>query len=197
MDKAYVDFAALYRIDQGDAYFVSRAKDNMQFEVIEKNYNLDEATGLRGDYINRLTGYKPSRLYPKNFRMVEYHNFESEEELRFITNNFDISALEVSNIYRNRWQIEVFFKWIKQNLTIKTLWGHTENAVKTHIWTALCTYLIVARIKATYKSPYSVTECDTLLSVSALEKTDIKELLTLSEPLNQNQNVKERNLFDC
>lgn len=196
MDKAYVDFAGLYRIDQGDAFFVTRAKDNMQFEVIEKNYNLDEATGLRGDYTIRLTGYKPSRLYPKNFRMVEYYDFDSEEELRFITNNFDISALEVSNIYRNRWQIEVFFKWIKQNLTIKTLWGHTENAVKTHLWTALCTYLIVARIKASYKSPYSVTECGTLLSVSALEKTDIKELLTLSEPLNQNQNVKERNLFD-
>lgn len=196
MDKAYVDFAALCRIDQGDAYFVTRAKDNMRFEIIEKNYNLDEATGLRGDYTIRLTGYKPSRLYPKNFRMVEYYDFESEEELRFITNNFDISALEVSNIYRNRWQIEVFFKWIKQNLTIKTLWGHTENAVKTHLWTALCTYLIVARIKATYKSPYSVTECATLLSVSALEKTDIKELLTLTEPLNQNQNVKERNLFD-
>lgn len=196
MDKAYADFAALYRIDQGDAYFVTRAKDNMQFEIIEKNYNLDEATGLRGDYIIRLTGYKPSRLYPKNFRMVEYYDFESEEELRFITNNFDISALEVSNIYRNRWQIEVFFKWIKQNLTIKTLWGHTENAVKTHLWAALCTYLLVARIKATYKSPYSVTECATLLSVSALEKTNIKELLTLSEPLNQNQNVKERNLFD-
>ena len=196
MDKAYVDFAALYRIDQGDAYFVTRAKDNMQFEVIEKNYNLDEATGLRGDHTIRLTGYKPSRLYPKNFRMIEYYDFESEEELRFITNNFEISALEVSNIYRNRWQIEVFFKWIKQNLTIKTLWGHTENAVKTHLWTALCTYLIVARIKATYKSPYSVTECATLLSVSALEKTDIKELLTLTEPLNQNQNVKERNLFD-
>lgn len=196
MDKAYVDFAALCRMDQGDAYFVTRAKDNMQFEIIGKNYNLDQATGLRGDYTIRLTGYKPSRLYPKNFRMVEYYDFESEEELRFITNNFDISALEVSNIYRNRWQIEVFFKWIKQNLTIKTLWGHTENAVKTHLWTALCTYLIVARIKATYKSPYSVTECATLLSVSALEKTDIKELLTLTEPLNQNQNFKERNLFD-
>ncbi len=191
MDKAYVDFAALYHIDQGDAYFVTRAKDNMQFEVIEKNYNLDEATGFRGDYTIRLTGYKPSRLYPKNFRMVEYYDFESEEELRFITNNFDISALEVSNIYRNRWQIEVFFKWIKQNLTIKTLWGHTENAVKTHLWAALCTYLIVARIKATYKSPYSVTECATLLSVSAFEKTDIKELLTFNQPLNQNQNVKE------
>lgn len=84
----------------------------------------------------------------------------------------------------------------KAELDNQNLVGHTENAVKTHLWTALCTYLIVARIKATYKSPYSVTECATLLSVSVLEKTDIKEVLTLTEPLNQNQNVKERNLFD-
>lgn len=107
MDKAYVDFAALFRIEQSDAYFVTRAKDNMQFEVIEKNYNLDETTGLRGDYTIRLTCYKPSRIYPKNLRIVEFYDLENNEELRFITNNFDISALEVSNIYRNRWQIEV------------------------------------------------------------------------------------------
>ena len=128
--------------------------------------------------------------------MEEDYDSENEEELRFITNHDEISALEVANIYRNRWQIEVFFKWIKQNLTVKTLWGYTENAVKTHLWMAICTYLVVARIKATYKSPYTITECAKLLSVSALEKTDMKELLTLNEPLNQNQNVKELSLFD-
>lgn len=196
MDKAYVDFASLFRMDQCNAYFVTRAKDNMQFDILEKNYNLDETIGLRGDYLIKLTGYKSSRLYPQSLRMVEYYDSENDEELRFITNHVEISALEVTNIYRNRWQIEVLFKWIKQNLTVKTLWGYTENAVKTHLWMAICTYLVVARIKATYKSPYTITECATLLSVSALEKTDMKELLTLAEPLNQNKNVKELNLFD-
>lgn len=128
--------------------------------------------------------------------MVEYYNSENDEELRFITSRFEISALGVANIYRNRWQIEVFFKWIKQNLTVKTLWGYTENAVKTHLWMAICTYLVVARIKAAYRSTYTITECATLLSVSALGKINIKELLTLAEPLNQNQNVKEHSLFD-
>lgn len=109
MDKAYIDFAALFRIDRCNAYFVTRAKDDMQFEILEKNYNLDETIGLRGDYLIKLTGYKSGRLYPKSLRMVEYYDSENDEELRFITNHDEISALEVSNFYRNRWQIEFFF----------------------------------------------------------------------------------------
>lgn len=196
MDKAYVDFAPLFRIDQNNAYFVTRAKNNMKFEILERNYNLDKTSGLRSDCTINLTGYKPKRLYPKSFRMVEYYDSENDELLRFITNNFDISALEVANIYRNRWQIEIFFKWIKQNLTIKNLWGHSENAVKTQLWMAICTYLIVAKIRAVYKSPYTITECATLLSVAALEKVPISDLISFSEPFIQNQIVKEQNLFN-
>ena len=158
MDKAYVDFEALYRIHTNDAYFVTRAKKNMKYEVIETNYNMDDGTGLRADYTIRLTGYQPKKFYPSPFRLVKYYDLENEEELEFISNNSEISALQIANIYRNRWQIETFFKWIKGNLTIKTLWGHSENAVKIQLWVAICTYLLVAIIKVKCGSDYSITE---------------------------------------
>jgi len=198
MDKAYVDFAALFNIDRHNAYWITRAKSNMRYEVEETNYNIDEITGLRGDCTIRLTGYKPSKLYPKEMRMVKYYDAENDEELTFITNQMDLSALQIANLYRNRWQIETFFKWVKQNLTIKSFWGHSENAVKTHLWIAICTYLIVARIKASIKDcPYTITEVATLLGISALAKIDLVDLLTNpdNDLLNQNQNVKELTLF--
>lgn len=197
MDKAYVDFDALHRIHTNNAYFVTRAKKNMKYEVIETNYNIDEATGLRGDYTIKLTGYKPKRFYPEAFRLVKYYDCENDEEIDFITNNFDISALDVANIYRNRWQIETFFKWIKGNLTIKTLWGHSENAVKIHLWVAVITYLLVSIIRAKINSPYSITEVETLLRNSTFERMNIRDLLTkpADNLLNQNQNVKELSLF--
>ena len=196
MDKAYIDFASLARFDAAGSFFVTRAKDNMRYEVAERNYNIDKSCGLLGDCTASLTGMKTSKLYPKSLRLVEYRDLDSGENLRFITNNFDISALEVANIYRNRWQIEVFFKWVKQNIVIKTLWGYSENAVKTHLWVAICAYLIVARIKAAYNSPYSTTEILSILHVSALEKTNLKELLSPPESLIQNHDVNEPNLFD-
>lgn len=198
MDKAYVDFAALFNIDRHNAYWITRAKSNMRYEVEETNYNIDEITGLRGDCTIRLTGYKPSKLYPKEMRMVKYYDAENDEELTFITNQMDLGALQIANLYRNRWQIETFFKWVKQNLTIKSFWGHSENAVKTHLWIAICTYLIVARIKASIKDcPYTITEVATLLGISALAKIDLVDLLTNpdNDLLNQNQNVKELTLF--
>ena len=114
----------------------------------------------------------------------------------FITNNFDISASEVACLYRHRWDIEVFFKWIKQNIVVKTLWGYSENAVRTHLWIAIIAYLLLAKIKADYKSPYSVTEVATLVRISALEKTSLRELITKPrDSVNLNQYVKELTLF--
>ncbi len=194
MDKAYIDFTALARIDSGGAFFVTRAKDNMLYEVLERSGNIDESTGLRGDWLIRLTGTRTQKLYPKSLRMVTYYDPTKDGEFKFITNNLDISAFEITNIYKNRWQIEVFFKWIKQNLTVKSLWGYSENAVKLHLWTAICSYLLVARVKATYKSPYSITECYTLIGISALAKIDLKELL-IPESHSKKQNVKELELF--
>ena len=147
MDKAYVDFKALYRINTCDSYFVTRAKTSLKYTIVEQNFNIDESTGLRADKTIELTIEKSKKLYPEKLRLIEYYDAESNNSLVFMTNNFEVSALQVSYIYKNRWQIETFFKWIKQNLVIKKLWGHSQNAVKTQIWTAICTYLIVAYVK--------------------------------------------------
>jgi len=193
MDKAYIDFASLYKMNKADAFFVTRAKETMVYRVLETSFNIDETTGLRGDKTIKLKGPKSKLLYPENLRMIEYYDEEKDIMLTFISNNFDVSALEVARLYRNRWQIEVFFKWIKQNLTIKTLWGHSENAVNVHIWIAICTYLIVAQIKYALKSTLSVYEIMQILGISVFDKTPVKELLTESQV---NQIFKEQgNLF--
>ena len=194
MDKAYVDFAALFEMEKAGAFFVTRAKQNMRFEVIQTNGNIDEATGLVSDQSIVLTGVKSAKLYPIQLRMVVYRDNEKDLMLTFITNNFEITALDVAYLYKNRWQIEVFFKWIKQNLTIKRLWGYSENAVHIHIWVALSTYLIVAYLKAQLRTELSIYEIMQILSISAFDKTPIAELLT---EIHSNQNVKEQpNLFD-
>lgn len=196
MDKAYVDFEALYRINQADAFFVTRAKKPMKYEVVEQNFNIDQTTGLRTDKTVMLTIPKSKGLYPKKLRLVEYYDNQNDELLVFLTNNFEVSALEIANLYKNRWQIEVFFKWIKQNLVVKKLWGYSVNAVKTHLWIAICTYLIVAYIKYELKSNYSVYEIMQILGISALDKMPIRELLCEQRQLNQN--VKEQlKLFEC
>jgi len=193
MDKAYIDFVSLYRMNKADAFFVTRAKVTMDYRVLENNFNLDETTGLRSDRTIKLKGPKSKQLYPEALRMVEYYDDEKDLLLTFITNNFEVSSLEIARLYRNRWQIEVFFKWIKQNLTIKTLWGHSENAVKVHVWIAICTYLIVAQVKYALKSTLSIYEIMQILGISVFDKTSVKELLT---ELQINQNVKEQsNLF--
>ncbi len=193
MDKAYVDFKALYQMHSSGAFFITRAKSTMDYSVVENNYNIDENTGLRSDKIIELNGYKSKQLYPEPLRLVEFYDSDNDVTLTFLTNNLDVSAHEVANLYRNRWQIEVFFKWIKQNLTIKTLWGHSENAVNIHIWVAICTYLLVAKVKHALKSNLSIYEIMQILSISVFDKTSLRELLT---EFQTNQNVKEqRNLF--
>ncbi|MFC2137787.1 IS4 family transposase [Bacteroidota bacterium] len=193
MDKVYIDFKALYRMHDLGAFFISRAKTKLDFSVIETNYNIDETTGLRGDKIIELNGYKSKKLYPEALRLVEFYDDEKDVVLTFLTNNTFVSALEIASLYRNRWQIEIFFKWIKQNLTIKTLWGHSENAVNIHIWVAICTYLIVAKVKHELKSELSIYEIMQILGISVFDKSPLKELLT---EYQIKQNVKEqRNLF--
>jgi hypothetical protein len=189
MDKAYIDFAPLYLMHKAGAFFVTRAKVTLDYEDIECNYNIDERTGLRCDKTIKLKGPKSKQLYPEILRIVEYYDAEKDILLVFLSNNFDVSALEIARLYKNRWQIEVFFKWIKQNLTIKKLWGHSENAVNLHIWVAICTYLTVAYIKHQLKSNLSVYEIMQILSISAFDKTPLKELLTDNQV---NQNVKEQ-----
>lgn len=193
MDKAYVDLTALNKMDSIGAYFVTRAKSVMRYRIIETMDTNED--GILADQLVMLTGHKSSRLYPKPLRIVQYRDAETNEELTFISNNMDISALDIANIYRNRWQIEVFFKWIKQNMTVKRMWGYSENAVQIHLWTAIISYLLMAKIKANLQTEYSITEVARILGVSALAKTPIRELLAKDQPIIENQNVKELKLF--
>lgn len=193
MDKAYVDLTALNKMDSIGAYFVTRAKSVMRYRIIDTMDTNED--GILADQLVMLTGHKSSRLYPKPLRIVQYRDAETNEELTFMSNNMDISALDIANIYRNRWQIEVFFKWIKQNMTVKRMWGYSENAVRIHLWTAIISYLLMAKIKANLQTEYSITEVARILGVSALAKTPIRELLAKDQPIIENQNVKELKLF--
>lgn len=194
MDKAYVDLEALYRMTENETYFVTRAKTPMKYEVVETNYNINDLVGIVGDKTIRFTGYASRKKYPKDLRIVKFYNAEKEEVIIFLTNNFELGPLVIANIYRNRWQIESFFKWIKGNLTIKALWGYSENAVKIHLWVAISTYLLLVWVKTAIKSPLTITEVSKVVGASLLTKTDLRELLDVPAPLTQNQNVNELEL---
>lgn len=197
MDKAYVDFEALFRFHQAQSFWVSRPKENMKFKTVEQMETPDAKSGIIEDARIRVTGYKSSKLYPEDMRFVRVYDPVNDTIVDFISNNFEVSALEITKIYRHRWDIEVFFKWIKQNIVVKTLWGYSENAVKVHLWVAIISYLIVARIKTEYNSPYSITEVETLIRISALEKTELCTLLVKQDvSIISNQNVKELSLFE-
>ena len=193
MDKAYWDFKRLYELNELDAFFVIRPRENMRFKAVESR-QVDKTTGLRCDQTIKLLVYKSNQLYPKKLRRVKYYDNDKDLTLVFLTNNFDLEALDIALIYKNRWQIEIFFRWVKQNLQIKTLWGHSKNAVRIHLWVAICTYLVVAYLKHQLHSSYSVYEMMQILGISAFSKTPINELFTNNKI---NQNVKEQlNLFN-
>jgi hypothetical protein len=193
MDKAYLDFKRLNDLSKSKAFFVIRAKDNLKFKAAFSR-KVDKSTGLRCDQSIKLLVSKSKKQYPEKIRRIKYYDQEKDLMLVFLTNNFDVDAMDIATIYKNRWQIEVFFRWIKQNLQIKTLWGHSENAVKIHLWTAICTYLIVAYLKHQIRSSYSVYEMMQILGISAFSKVPINELFTKKQI---NQNFKEQlNLFN-
>jgi hypothetical protein len=193
MDKAYIDFRRLYELEMIGALFVVRAKDNFRFKFV-KSRKVDKSTGLRCDQTIRLAIYKSAKQYPGKLRRIKYYDSEKDMMFVFLTNNIEVGALEVAALYKNRWQVEIFFRWIKQNLQIKTLWGHSENAVKVHIWIVICTYLIVAYLKYQLRSKYSVYEMIQILGISIFAKTPINELFTKQQI---KQNVKEQlNLFN-
>lgn len=197
MDKAYVDFKALFRFHQSQAFWVSCPKENMKFITVEQMEIPDAKSAIIEDSRIRVSGYKSSKLYPEDMRFVRVYDPNNDTIVDFISNNFEVSALEISNLYRHRWDIEVFFKWIKQNIVVKNLWGYSENAVKIHLWTAVISYLTVARIKADCESCYSITEVSTLIRISALERVKLSQLITKQDSsINLNQNVKELSLFD-
>ena len=196
MDKGYTDFARLFDIDQFPAFFVISGKDNLKFKRVSSS-PVNKKDGLRCDQKINLTGYKTSRLYPKALRRVKFYDAENQRTIVFLTNNFEVDALTIAMLYKSRWQIELFFKWIKQHLRIKTFWGTSPNAVKTQIWIAVCTYLLVAYAKKQLKSELSLYEITQILSVSVFDKTPINELLTnFSKNDEIKDNYNQLNLFD-
>jgi Transposase DDE domain/Domain of unknown function (DUF4372) len=177
MDKAYVDFARLYRLNTARAFFVTRAKDNLQCEVVRRR-GVNRLTGLRGDQHVRLTNTISSKRYPDVLRRVTYFDEDSGKTFEFLTNNLSLPALTICALYKQRWQVELFFKWIKQHLHIKSFFGVSENAVKTQIWVAISTYVLIAIVKKQLHLEHSLHEILRVLNLNMFETTPISALLT-------------------
>ena len=177
MDRGYLDYERLYHLEQAKAFFIIRAKKNLKFRRLY-SCRVDKITGLRCDQIVKFTGYKSKQHYPDKLRRVKYYDSENDKYFVFLTNNFDISAMMVAELYRNRWKIELFFKWIKQHLKVKSFFGTSANAVKTQIWIAISTYVVVAIIKKSLKISLSLYTILQIFSVSLFEKLPIYQLLT-------------------
>ena len=173
-DRAYNKFKQLYSIDQIGAYFVVRAKKNLQYTIIKWKRRLPK--NVLSDYTIELTTYKSSKDYPKRLRLVRYYDEEQDREFVFLTNATHISSLVVAELYKNRWQIELFFKWLKQHLKIKKFWGTTENAVRIQIYIAISTYLLVSIVKHDMQLDRSIYEILQILSISLTDKTHLKDL---------------------
>jgi hypothetical protein len=175
MDRAYLDFSRLARFTRSGAFFVIRAKSNLKFYVVQSR-PVDKETGLRCDQTIRLRGFYSKQGYPGALRRVRFYDAKHERSLVFLTNHFGLTAFQVTEVYRARWQIELFFKWIKGHLRIRAFVGTSENAVRIQIWTALSTYLLVAILKKTLKLEPSLHEILQVLSVTPFEKVPVPEL---------------------
>ena len=185
-DKGYTDFMRLYKIHTHGSYFVTRAKDNLQFERMYSRA-VDKTTGVQSDQIGKLLIYKSKKEYPEKLRRIKYHDCEHDKDLIFLTNNMDLKASEISFLYKKRWEVELFFKWMKQHLKIKAFWGTTINAVKIQMYCAVIAYCLVALVGYKLKVNRPIYEILQILSISLLDKTPIKEVLTKCDY----NNVKE------
>ena len=196
VDRGYVDFERLYTIDQASAFFVTRAKDNCDSRRIYSR-PVDKSTGVQCDQVIALNGFYARKNYPEKLRRVRYFDAVNNKRLVFLTNNFTLSALTIAELYRCRWQVELFFKWIKQHLRIKKFYGTSENAVKTQIWIAIATYVLVAIVKkrlALVQSPYTILQ---ILSVMLFEKTPILQAFSNNNYQNQTDELcNQLTLFD-
>lgn len=175
MDKGYIDFRRLQRLEEHSAFFLLRAKRNLKCTRRARR-PVDKATGLRCDQTIVLAGPKSSRLYPGPLRRIGYWDAEHEKRFVFLTNNFTLPALTVADLYRGRWKVELFFKWIKQHLRIKAFFGYSDNAVKTQVWIAISVYVLVAIVKKELRLELSLYEILQIASVSLFEKTPVKQL---------------------
>ena len=196
MDRGYVDFQRLHRFTTAGAFFVTRGKRNLDFTRRSRRL-IDKTTGLRSDQTIVLAGLKSARLYPVPLRRVVFFDTEHSRRLVFLTNNFELPALTIAGLYKSRWQVELFFKWIKQNLRIKGFYGTSENAVKTQVWVAISVYVLVAIVRKELKSERSLSEILQILSLTLFEKTPISQAFADEKAQNADETShKQLSMFD-
>ncbi len=196
MDKGYVDYRRLYKIHLCNAFFVTRAKDNMNFRRLY-SHAVDRSKGIIYDQTILLNGYYAAKDYPHKMRIIKFKDEETRKILVFLTNNFHITSIEAAQLYKHRWGIEMFFKWIKQHLKIKSFWGHSENAVKTQVWIAVSVYVLVAIAKKKFMLEQTLYEILQILSISIFEKMPINQLFQPTQlQYFKEQNYNQLNLFD-
>jgi len=196
MDRGYVDFSRLYRIHQSSAFFVTRAKKNFRFQR-QYFHRVNKTSGLRCDQTIVLHGFYAQKDYPDKLRRIRYFDQPTQKALVFLTNNFTLPALTIAQLYRCRWQVELFFKWIKQHLRIKAFYGTSENAVKAQIWIAISIYVLVAIAKKRLNLQHSLHSILQILSITILEKTPILQVLSqLDQSENMRDDAKQLILFN-
>lgn len=196
MDRAYLDFKRLYDLHQKRAFFVIRAKKNFKFKR-RYSHQVEKNTAVQCDQTIVLTTHYSAKKYPEALRRIRFYDTERQKRLVFLTNNFDLPADIIAMLYKSRWNIEIFFKWIKQHLRIKAFFGTSENAVKVQVWTAVTTYLLVAIMKKEFKLEQTLYTILQVLSVSIFEKMPVREAFSKYYMLNQHgDSYKQLTLFD-
>jgi hypothetical protein len=189
VDKGYIDFSRLHKIHTQGSFFVTRAKSNMRFKRMYSRA-VDKTTGVQCDQIGKLETYYAKKDYPDKLRRIKYYDLEKNRYLVFLTNNTDLKATEIALLYKKRWEVELFFKWMKQHLKIKSFWGTTMNAVKIQMYCAIIAYCLVAIVGNKLKVDRSIYEILQILSISLLDKSSVREILTKCDY----KNVKEQNV---
>ncbi len=176
-DRGYVDFKRLFKISKLSSFFVVRAKSNLKFTRMYST-KVNKEIGVKVDQIGKLTGFYVFKDYPSKIRRIKYYDSQSKRNFTFLTNNFDLTAEQIALLYKNRWQVELFFKWIKQHLKVKSFWGTSENAVRIQIYSAIIAYCLVAIVGHDLKLERSTYEILQILGISLLDKTPVNELFT-------------------
>lgn len=195
VDKGYTDFDRFYKIHKQGSFFVTRAKDNLRFKRIYSR-SVDKSTGVKSDQVGKLDLYYSKKDYPEKLRRIKYYDEERKKELVFLTNNMNLKATEIAMLYKKRWEVEIFFKWMKQHLKIKAFWGTTINAVKVQIYCAIIAYCLVAIIGNSLKVDRPIYEILQILSISLLDKTPVREVLTKCDYKNvKEQEVKQLKIW--
>ena len=197
MDRGYTDFERLYRFTQNSAFFVIRAKRDLDYAA-QDHQSVEPGTGVRSDQIIRLCGPKTAQLYPIPLRRISYYAADIDKRFIFLTNHLVLAALSIAELYHSRWQVELFFKWIKQYLRIKAFYGTSENAVKVQVWTAVCVYVLTAIVKKEMRIQHlSLGEMLQILSISLFQKMPLLQAFSeISTGMDVSQNHKQLRLFD-